>query len=374
MTLIIFILILSLLILVHEFGHYIVAKKLGIRVEEFGLGIPPRMFGKQIGETFYSLNWLPFGGFIKVTGENPDDTPTVFDPRSFASRPPKQRAAVLLAGVFMNLILAVALFYAVLISSGFRTQYIPLIFDHDFKLGESQVLGTVVTGMLDGSSAQQSDIQIGEAILEIDSITIKDVHSLREALKGKLGQEVEIKLQDVRAEYNGSTRTLTVKPQADENGNVVLGVYVTKAVSLSYTKPVEKIFAGFLHSYNVLDFSISSLSSLIGLSYAEKSITPVSQSVAGPVGIYQLVESLLSYRDNKVIFRILDFVALMSVSLAFINVLPFPALDGGRVLFVFIEKVKGSPVSPKIESAMHRWGFMLLLLLLVLVTIKDVAR
>src|SRR3989344_1429135 len=170
MTLIIFILILSVLVLVHEFGHYIVAKKLGIRVEEFGLGIPPRMFGKQIGETFYSLNWLPFGGFVKVTGEDPDDNQAVLDQRSFASRTSGQRAAVLLAGVFMNMVLAVALFYAVLISSGFRTQYIPLIFDHDFKLGESQVLGTVVTGMLDGSTAQKSGIQIGEAILEIDGI------------------------------------------------------------------------------------------------------------------------------------------------------------------------------------------------------------
>lgn len=374
MTLLIFILILSVLVLVHEFGHYIVAKKLGIRVEEFGLGIPPRVFGKQIGETFYSLNWLPFGGFVKVTGEDPDDTQAVADPRSFAVRKPGQRAAVLLAGVFMNMVLAVVLFYAVLISNGFRTQYIPLIFDHNFKLGESQMLGTVVTGMVDGSSAQKADIQIGEAILEVDGAAVKDVHGLREALKGKLGKDVDIKLQDVRVDYNGSVRTIKIKPQADENGNVVLGVYITKAVSLSYTKPVEKVFAGFLHSYNVLDFSISSLSSLIGLSYAEKSITPVSQSVAGPVGIYQLVESLLSYRDNKVIYRILDFIALMSVSLAFINVLPFPALDGGRVLFVLIEKIKGKPVSPKIESAMHRWGFMLLLLLLILVTIKDVIR
>jgi regulator of sigma E protease len=375
MTLIIFILILSVLVLVHEFGHFIVAKKLGIRVEEFGLGIPPRIFGKKFGETLYSLNWLPFGGFVKVTGEDPEESSAALtDPRSFASRTPGQRAAVLVAGVVMNMLLAAALFYIVLMSNGYRTQYIPMIFDHQFKLGSSETLGAVVTGMLDGSSAKTAGVQLGEAILEIDSLPITDVYSLRDSLKGKLGQDVTVKLQDVRVEYDGAVRTVTMKPQADDNGNVVLGVYVTKAVSLGYTQPWEKVFAGFLHSYNVLDFSVKSFGSLIGLSYSEKSMAPVSQSVAGPVGIYQLVGGLLTYGGSKVVYRILDFVALMSVSLAFINIMPFPALDGGRLLFVIIEKIKGSPVSPKVESVLHKWGFMFLLLLLVLVTIKDVAR
>lgn len=372
MTLLIFLLILSVLVLVHEFGHFIVAKKLGIRVEEFGLGIPPRIFGKQIGETLYSLNLLPFGGFVKVTGEDSTDENASKDPRSFAVRPPWQRIAVLGAGVFMNFVLAVVVFYGVLAADGYKTQYIPLIFEHNFRFGHQNVIGTVVSGMLTGSSAEKSGIQLGEAILTVDNLPIKNVYDLRDSLKGKLNQDVTVRLKDIRNSIDGPVREVVLKPQADDQGNVILGVYVSKAVSLEYTSQIDKAFAGFLHTYNVMAYSLSTFGNLIGLSYAEKTITPVSQSVAGPVGIYQLVGGLIEYGGSKVILRLLDFTALMSVSLAFMNILPIPALDGGRILFVIVEKIKGKPISPKIEALLHQWGFIILIGILVLVSIKDI--
>src|SRR3989344_3833234 len=129
MTLLIFIIILSVLVLVHEFGHFIVAKKNGIRVEEFGLGLPPRVFGRKIGETVYSFNLLPFGGFVKLTGEDDTEVTSKSDPKSFVSKSPRVRAAILVAGVTMNLILAVVVFQFVLASNNYKTLYLPLFFD-----------------------------------------------------------------------------------------------------------------------------------------------------------------------------------------------------------------------------------------------------
>jgi len=375
MTLIIFLIILSVLVLVHEFGHFIVAKKLGIRVEEFGLGIPPRLFGKKVGETLYSLNLLPFGGFVKVTGEDSTEgIDTVADPRSFASKTPGQRAMVLAAGVFMNMILAVVVFYVVLFFSNFHTQYIPAIFDYKFKFGTEHTVGTVVGAVMDGSAAAKSGILVGDAVLDIDGVVVSDVKDLRAALVGKLGQEVAVRLRNVRTDTEGAVRVVKITPQSDKDGHVILGVYLTKAVSIDYSQPRQKVFAGFLHAYNVLDFSVSSLGKIISMSFKERSMDAVSQSVSGPVGIYELVGGLIKYGGSRVVLSLLDFIGIMSVSLAFINILPLPALDGGRILFVGIEKLLGKPLSPRFEATLHRIGFILLLGLLVLVTIKDIAH
>lgn len=375
-TFLVFILILSVLVLVHEFGHFIVSKKLGIKVEEFGLGIPPRIFGKQIGETLYSLNWLPFGGFVKVAGEEleegQNEEEAIKDPRNFMSKSPAQRIAVLVAGVTMNMILAVTIFYIVLGFSGFRTQYIPMIFDYTFPFGHENSIGTVITAMQKDSGSEKAGAQVGEAISSIDNIKVNNVTDVRNALKGKEGKEVSVELLDMRKDILGPTRVLKMVPTLDAKGNAVVGVYLTKATSIEYNTPIDKTFAGFLHSYNVLDYSIKALGNLISFSVKEKTLEPVSESVSGPVGIYNIVGGLLKYGGSRVVLTILDFVALMSVSLAFMNILPFPALDGGRVLFVLIEKIRGRRVSQSVENMFHRIGFLLLLGMLVVITIKDI--
>lgn len=377
MTLVIFILILSILVLIHEFGHFIAAKKNGVRVEEFGLGLPPRIFGKRIGETTYSLNWLPFGGFVRLTGEEvvEDNSESgysgVNDPRSFASKSPFQRFTILSAGVFMNMVLAVVLFTVFLASNGFKTYYLPLFSDYQFKHGTTHKIGTVVSGVAKDSPAEKSGVMVGEAVMAMNGKTVNSFEEIREINYQNIGQEIDVTLMDLRDQTGKSTRNVKVSPAVDEKGNAFLGVYLTDAAYISYDKPWEKVLVGLLHSRNVLGYSLSSMSKMIGLSVQTGDITPVSQSVAGPVGIYNLIGSIIEYGGDRLLLTLVDYIALMSLSLAFVNILPFPALDGGRVVFVLAEGILRKKINPHFETAVHKFGMVILLALIVLITFKD---
>ena len=422
MTIILFIIILSILVLVHEFGHFIAAKKNGIRVEEFGLGLPPRILGKKIGETLYSLNFLPFGGFVKLTGEDAEEvspeedasetveireedtkvmltdesgntviveeveetiteapdtgspiggTGGIWDPKSFMAKKPWQRFTVLVAGVFMNTVLAVSLFYIFFLFNGFRTFQMPLFFDYKFRFGETEELGTVVTDIQEGSGAEKAGLQLGEAIVEIDGVKVTDVKDVRAQLVGKQDMGVEVKLVDYKDQADLKTRSLKVGLTSDSEGNPILGVFLSKSVAINYNKPIDKIFAGFLHSYNVIGYSFVSLGKIIGLSVETRDIAPVSQSVSGPVGIYNVIDAVLKYGGSRVWLTIIDYIALMSLSLAAINILPFPALDGGRVTFVVWEWITKKKVNPTWEASVHKIGMFFLLAFIILITIKD---
>ena len=167
-TIIAFFIILSLLILIHEMGHFVVAKKNGVLVEEFGFGIPPRIWGKKIRETTYSINALPFGGFVKLFGEDVEepDLDMRTHPRSYLAKTPLQRAAILVAGVGMNLVLAVVAYYFLFFITGFKTLNLPVFFDYDFRFGEVTSTGTVISAFADGSPAEAVGVEIGEAIVE----------------------------------------------------------------------------------------------------------------------------------------------------------------------------------------------------------------
>jgi len=374
LTLLIFILILSLLVLFHESGHYLVAKKNGVRVEEFGLGLPPKVFGKKIGETEYTLNALPFGGFVKLTGEDlTEQDATILDPRSFAHKKPGQRAAILVAGVSMNILLAVAIYYVFFFINGFKTLSTPLIFDYKFRFGNERTVNTVITGLSEPSSIPVSQIAPGDALIEISGVPVRSVADIRNNVKDKAGQQVSLTLMDLRKKTD-NIKTITVTPIKDADGNSVLGLYLGKAVTLSYDTPVERVFSGFMQAYNMLAYSNHVLAGLFSVSFESHSLAPVSEGVSGPVGIYSVIGSILHLGGEQAFLSLLDFVALMSLSLAFLNVMPFPALDGGRLLFVVIEKIRGRRINPVTEANVHKWGMIALLLFIAVVSVKDVVN
>jgi len=372
-TLIILVFVISILVLIHEFGHFYVAKKSGVRVEEFGIGIPPRLYGKKIGETVYSVNLLPFGGFVKLTGEDYSDNLDMTDPKNFMNKSPFKRGAILLAGVFMNVLFAAFVYYVIFFLNGFRTLAFPLFFDYKFRFGNVSEINTVVMSYVENSAAEKAGIQTGEAVLEIDGVPVYSVSDIHRELEFKAGQEVMVLLMDVRS-IKKDIRAVRFVVMADEAGKGLLGVMLSKAVTIGYGDSGQKVFAGVLHSYNMTGYFFNTFKEIISMSFETGDITPVSDTVRGPVGIFDAVGGILSYGGREAFLGVLDLVGLLSISLAIINVLPFPALDGGRFVFVFIEMITHKRLKASVEANLHKAGMIFLLALMILVTFKDIRQ
>ena len=365
LTLIVFILILSVLVMLHEFGHFIVAKRAGIGVEEFGFGLPPRAWGKKIKGTIYSINWLPFGGFVKLVGEDPVDARREQE-NSFYVKSIWQRSQVVVAGVLANFLLAVVIFYISLFALGFKVN-LPLFFDHQFKFvnQSTQVLVAEVTG---GSVAEKAGIKEGDSIININGQKISTIFELQKIVRSSEGKVLSLILENP---INNKTRTTEVVPTYSEELKApALGVGLGELVVLNYQTWPQKVFAGFIHSYNTIDYSLRVFGQLVAYSIKEKTIAPVSEGVSGPVGIAQITSQAISLGPVSV----LQLVGLLSLNLAVINILPIPALDGGRFFFILVEAVTRRRVYPVVEKWAHTIGFALLLGLIFLITYNDILK
>lgn len=379
-TIIVFILTLLVLVLVHEFGHFIVAKKFGVKVEEFGFGLPPKILSKKIGETILSLNALPIGGFVRLLGEDetdkqslrPDGLKEVLNnPHSFAHKPVLQRMIIVVAGVLMNFFLAVLIFSIVLFGKGFKEQ-IPLFFPYQF-IGADQVDETVVlVGEISKKSpAEMVGIKQGDRITKLNDKPIESADNLIQFIQKNPGEMITLTVvdpQDIAKQIEVVPRTNP--PKGEGPLGVSLGT-VTMA-NLTYTTPVQKITSGFTHSYNFTVYSMQIFGNLISSSFQTKSIVPISQTISGPIGITQLAGSVIETKDPFLPY--LNLIALLSLNLAVINILPFPALDGGRLLFLLIEFISRKKVNADLEKKIHTVGMVFLLVLIVLVTFSDIKK
>lgn len=371
-TIIIFIITLLILVVIHEFGHFIVAKKFNIKVLEFGFGIPPKAWGKQFGETLVSINWLPIGGFVRLLGEDEVDKKVLENHRSFAAAKVWKRMLVVVAGVTMNFLLAWALYYIVLGTQGFKVQ-LQLITPHQF-VGAAQSTEAVIFigNVANGSPAEQTGIKPGERIVSINGLMLQDTSDLISQAKMRAGQEVQLQVSDPKKEH---LRTVTIIPRKDPPaGEGPLGISLSQVdiSTLEYKTPLQKLFSGPVHSWNVVSYTGNVLGQLVQKSFKEKTIEPVSGSLAGPVGITSLVSQILSIKNPVIPY--LDFVALLSLNLAVFNLLPFPALDGGRLFFLVIEAITRRRVHVEFEKWVHTIGMVILLTLALLVTLSDIRK
>jgi len=367
LTVIIFIVILGLLIFVHELGHFLMARKSGIKVDEFGFGFPPRMAGIVKSDasgrytvvlgnrditsknTVYSFNWLPLGGFVRIKGE--DGTNDDLD--SFTKKSAWRRVWVLGAGVFANFIFAWLLISIVLIlglpqpiSPGQRAKY------PDAKI---QILE-----VKKGTPAQAMGLALGDEILEINERKIASLKQVSDIITTNKGKEIKVRVNRL-----GKEMTITGTPRTEypvEQGS--LGISFGETAVISYPW-YEAVYRGALATFNITLAILQALGMIIAGIFGAGTGAPVD--IAGPVGIVYLTKQM----SNLGIAYLFQFAALLSVNLAIINILPIPALDGGRILFILIEKIKGSPVSRRIEGMIHQIGFILLLLLMVIVTVRD---
>jgi len=364
-AIIIFIIILSVLVLIHEFGHFIAAKRAGIGVEEFGFGLPPRAWGKKIGETIYSINWLPFGGFVKLIGEDPTDRHK-HDKNSFYVKSIWQRAQVVVAGVAMNFILAVAIFYLVVFALGFKIN-LPLLIDHKFKF-VNQSKQVLVADVASDSPAKAAGINPGDSIVAVNGGKVASIGDLQKSVRSSDGKTLILTIENP---INNKTRTVSATPTFNRDLDAyALGVGLGELVVLNYQTLPQRFFAGFIHSYNTIDYSVKIFGQLIGFAIRERDITPVSEGVSGPIGIATLTSQAVQLGSLSV----LQLVGLLSLNLAVLNILPIPALDGGRFFFIIVEAVTRRRVHATFEKWVHSIGFALLIALILLITYNDVLK
>ncbi len=352
MSALLFIVVLAVLVLFHELGHFLSARLFGIDVEEFGFGFPPRIFGVKKGKTLYSLNGIPLGGFVRIRGE---DDPKATGPGTFSHKKAWIRAIVIGAGVFMNLVLA-SLLFAIGLTIGMptATEGLPA----NARIRDAQVQ---IVEVLPGTPAASSGFLPGDTLVSIDgkSFTkIADVQAYVNAAKPPIRVEIR---------RGRETFAQELTPVHDSQlGKSVMGVALIEAATVSYPWYVA-IVEGIKETGFYLKEILLSFADLIkGLFVGQKSGVEFS----GPVGI-----AVLTGRAARLGFTyLLQFAALLSINLAVINVLPIPALDGGRLLFIIIEKIRGRSMRPAVEAVIHRVAFLLLLAIVVLVTVHDLSQ
>ncbi|MBI2551204.1 RIP metalloprotease RseP [Candidatus Uhrbacteria bacterium] len=355
LTFLLFVLVLTPLVLFHEFGHFLTARFFKIKVDEFGFGFPPRAKGwkDKTGMT-WSLNWLPLGGFVRLKGEAGDHKE---DPDSFSHKPAWQRFLVLVAGVCMNMVLA-SLLYGV----GFMVG-LPSIIDAASPGGQVRDQAVRVMSVLSESPASDAGIAANERLVSINGQTFVKAEDARLYIEQHQSESLTVVMENLKQE----TYTRTVTPrELTEVGRVGLGVGLVTTGLVSYPffqAIVQGVIATFESAWGIL----ATFSGIIGNLFAGK---PAGVDLSGPVGIAVMTGEVAGLG----VVYLLQFAALLSINLAILNVLPFPALDGGRILFVLIEKLRGKPVSRTIEATVHNIGFAILMLMVLVVTFKDVVK
>lgn len=351
-SILIFLLALSILILVHELGHFLTAKKMGIKVEEFGFGIPPRLIGKKIGETIYSLNWLPFGGFVRLHGENSEADIT--DPkRAFLNKSKKARTLVVIAGVVMNFILATVAFAIVYSFSGVPKD-----------TGKLKIIDVTA-----GTPAQVAGIVVGDIVTKIgkDEVTSSDDFIAKTAaLKGKKT------VFEVQRKLNNEISTIKISLTPRENppaGEGPIGVTIS-TMEIYYPPVLLRPFYGIYYGFKEAIYWGSAIGTGLWGLISGLFMGVVPKDVSGPVGIF----AVTTEAAKSGILTLINFIGILSVNLAILNILPFPALDGGRLLFIGIEAVTKKRVPSKVEGAIHSIGMIILLVLMLAITIGDIRR
>ncbi|MEI7891411.1 MAG: M50 family metallopeptidase [bacterium] len=369
LTLIIFLIILGILVFVHELGHFVVARRNGIKAEEFGFGFPPRAVGYYFNEkankwkfivgnkhvesknTIYSLNWFPLGGFVRIKGEDGNEKK---DKDSFASKSAWVRIKVLAAGVTMNFILAWVLF-SFLLTLGINQE----VDQNDTSISGAKIQ---IASVVPKSPAYEMGIREGDTVVKCSGQDARcaqafaNIAALQKFVSDNKGKQITFEI--LRGE---SSLSLTGAPRLETpEGEGLLGIGLAQTIFVRYSM-LEAIKQGPVIMWNVL--------SMMGIVVASLFAGDTS-NIGGPLAIAHFTKQATALGFASLV----QLAALLSVNLGIVNILPIPALDGGRILFILIEKIKGSPISQKFEGAMHTGGFLVLMSLMAYLVVHDLMR
>ena len=369
MTIILFLLILAILIFVHELGHFVSAKLFNIRVDEFAIGFPPRVFGWKKGETQYSLNMVPLGGFVKIFGEDPNDE-SMNGPdskRSFVNAKKWKQIVVLLSGVFMNIVFA-----WLLISASFNFGLITSVEDQ-FK-DKAQNISVMVLSVLKDSPSDKAGLKEGDSILSIESENILNTNAVSSSTKiispnvSEIQKIIAESKDNIKIDYKRGNATGTVNIIATNGvveGKKAIGISMALVGTVKFG-----FFASFYEGAKLTAIETINITKgiydFIGGAFSGKN--NLLAQVTGPVGIANMV----GQANSLGISFLLGFIAMISINLAILNLIPFPALDGGRVLFVLIEVIIRRRIKPIIANSLNLIGFGLLIALMLFITYKDI--
>jgi regulator of sigma E protease len=343
------VIVLGVLIFFHELGHFLAAKLFKVRVEAFSLGFPPKLISKKIGETDYRLSVIPLGGYVKLLGENPkDEVPPELVPYSFMHHPLWHRFLIVLAGPGFNVIFAILAFFLVFSFSGLP------------------YLTTEIGGVKEGSPAALAGLQKGDRVLEVDGVKVARWEELSQKIRESGEKPLIIKYR-----RDGRVFQLQLVPQRMETTDIfgvavsvpLIGIMAPEKVSLEPIGPLRALAESGLATYRVASLTIQSLYKLISREMPLKNL-------GGPI----LIAQVAGRQAEMGVSNLIQFMALLSINLAILNLLPVPVLDGGHLFFFVIEAIRGKPVELKHREMAQAIGIMLLLALMLLVFYQDLLR
>ena len=353
LTIIAFILIVGFLVLVHEFGHFIVAKKSKMEVTEFGLGFPPTIFKKKVNGTEYCLNLIPLGGYVKIKGE---DGAHADEPNSFSAKPVYIRALALVAGVTMNIIAGWLIFVVLFAISA------PV--ELDSSVPQKYILSEhiAISEIIIDSPADKAGLLAGDEIKSANQENIQTIEQFQDIISRAQGAVLVTYIRDKQESE------VDVAPEIIENispDNKIIGVALARVGNVRY--PIHKaVIQGSKSAYGYMERITVAVAKIIKGAFIGQGLG----GVGGPVAIAVATNDMVDLGFD----RVLIFTALLSFNLAIFNILPFPALDGGRLIFLAVEAVRRKPSKKEVEEWFHRVGFILFMLFAIFITYRDIMR
>lgn len=374
LTLVVFLVVLSVLVIVHEFGHFFVAKKSGIGVWEFALGLPftrPILSKKLKSGMKLSLYPILFGGFVRLLGEDKDEAGNkeekTISGKQFYSMPLLTRMAVVVAGVAMNFVFAAFLFYFFLAINNFKV-LIPRFADYQFISPHENVV--VVTYVAPKSPAVQAGFTFGDVVLEADGRKFEVSSEFQKYIRSQAGKQMKFLVAN---QSLTSARVIYATPRlAPPKGEGALGIGIGEGVAVQYQSLPEKLTSGFVYSADMLVYNIQVLSMFVKNAAKTGDTRQIQENISGPIGIATTIGEILKQPVPEAIKSMINFTGVLSLSLAFVNLLPIPAMDGGRLMFLIYEGVTRRRFPMKYELLINQAGMVFLLLLIFLISYSDI--
>ncbi|MEI7603448.1 MAG: M50 family metallopeptidase [bacterium] len=363
-----FLLILTAIVCIHELGHFLAAKKFGVKVEEFSIGMGPLLYKWGKGETQYSIRAFPIGGYVKMLGEGESND----NPRSYSIAKPWKRLIIIFAGVFMNFVLVAVIFTGLAIASGgtfIGGRFNP---NYNYPFGDNKSSKIGVGSLEEGSPAQKAGLKSLDVIIKVNDIDYNGVAEYKSIIDKNLGKEIKL---EVAPYLGGVKKNVNVIPRTKEElkeGQGPIGFYILGGDASFIRAQFDGFsfpFAGVLQTYNATDNYVNTLGTIFKQAFDKKDIQPLADSVSSPVGTYAVTKKVI---DLNGFAGLMTITALISLAIGFMNAIPFPALDGWHGLFIIFEMIFKKRPNEKLYNTITFLGFVLLLALGIIIMIKDV--